>query len=308
MNAVWGRSYFALQAIAGAAWWVGVFTLPFVREATLGELDPVLVAVFDLPLFVVASALAALGVRWAAVVATVWTCLVAAALAGYATLTGLAGWGVLAMLAAAGSSIAALCLVRYGRLPGESLLHGPFAFRPAVSRAGPARHLAATALQAGLFWGLLLGVVPLFIAMLEARWGLAVAVPEGLSMWTRGAGFVLLVLATSLGIASAAALATRGDGTPLPSAMPNRLVVAGPYRVVRNPMAVAGIAQGVAVGLLLSSWLVVGYAVAGALLWHLLVRPPEEADLEARFGEPYRRYRDAVRCWAPRLRPVPAMR
>jgi protein-S-isoprenylcysteine O-methyltransferase Ste14 len=49
--------------------------------------------------------------------------------------------------------------------------------------------------------------------------------------------------------------------------MPNRLVVAGPYRWVRNPMALASIAQGVAVGLILSSWLVVVYAVAGALLW-----------------------------------------
>ncbi|MCM3658985.1 hypothetical protein M3147_17140 [Agromyces mediolanus] len=95
MNAVWGRSYFALQAIAGAAWWVGVFTLPLVREATLGELDPQLVALFDLPLFVAASGLAALGVRWAAVLATVWTVLVALALTGYATITGLAGWGVL---------------------------------------------------------------------------------------------------------------------------------------------------------------------------------------------------------------------
>ncbi len=308
MNAVWGRSYFALQAIAGAAWWVGVFTLPLVREATLGELDPQLVALFDLPLFVVASGLAALGVRWAAVLATVWTVLVAVALTGYATITGLAGWGVLAMIAATAGSIAALSLVLRGRLPSELLLRGPFAFRPAASRASPARHLGATAVQAGLFWGLLLGVVPLAIAALEERWGLAVALPEGLSTWARGAGLALLVLATALGIASAAALATRGDGTPLPSAMPNRLVVAGPYRVVRNPMAVAGIAQGVAVGLLLTSWLVVGYAMAGAVIWHLLVRPPEEADLEARFGEPYRRYRGAVRCWVPRLRPVPAVR
>jgi hypothetical protein len=32
-----------------------------VREATLGNLDPVAVAVFDIPLFVVASAVAAFG-------------------------------------------------------------------------------------------------------------------------------------------------------------------------------------------------------------------------------------------------------
>jgi protein-S-isoprenylcysteine O-methyltransferase Ste14 len=90
--------------------------------------------------------------------------------------------------------------------------------------------------------------------------------------------------------------------------MPNRLVVAGPYRFVRNPMAVGSIIQGIGVGLLLSSWIVVVYAVFGAVVWNVLVRPVEEADLEARFGEPYRRYRSELRCWVPSLRPVPARR
>ena len=45
----WGRRYFGVQAIAGAAWWVAVFASPVVREATLGSLDPVIVAVLDIP-------------------------------------------------------------------------------------------------------------------------------------------------------------------------------------------------------------------------------------------------------------------
>jgi hypothetical protein len=73
-----GRLYFALQAAAGGAWWVAVFTTSVVREATLGGLDPVLVAAFDLPLFVGASALAAVGVRFAVWIAAPWTALVAA--------------------------------------------------------------------------------------------------------------------------------------------------------------------------------------------------------------------------------------
>ncbi|MDI2023423.1 hypothetical protein PJL18_03971 [Paenarthrobacter nicotinovorans] len=82
--------------------------------------------------------------------------------------------------------------------------------------------------------------------------------------------------------------------------MPNRLVIAGPYRWVRNPMAVAGIAQGVGVGLLLGSWLVVAYAMIGSLVWNYVVRPLEEADLENRFGAEFRRYRSSVSCWLPR--------
>jgi protein-S-isoprenylcysteine O-methyltransferase Ste14 len=66
-------------------------------------------------------------------------------------------------------------------------------------------------------------------------------------------------------------------------------------------MAVAGIVQGAAVGLILSSWLVIVYAVAGSLVWNYAVRPLEEADLERRFGQEFARYRDTVRCWVPRF-------
>lgn len=80
------------------------------------------------------------------------------------------------------------------------------------------------------------------------------------------------------------------------------LVVSGPYRYVRNPMAVGSISQGVAVGLMASSWLIVLYAVAGAVIWDWFVRPHEEAELSSRFGASFASYRNAVRCWVPTLR------
>ena len=83
------------------------------------------------------------------------------------------------------------------------------------------------------------------------------------------------------------------------------MVVTGPYRYVRNPMAVAGLTQGVAVGLWLGSPAVVLYALAGGPLWNTFVRPWEEEDLVTRFGEPYRRYRERVRCWIPTIRGYP---
>lgn len=55
-------------------------------------------------------------------------------------------------------------------------------------------------------------------------------------------------------------------------------MIAGPYRFVRNPMALAGVTQAAAVGLMLGSWLVVAYAVIGSSLWNHVVRPGEEAD------------------------------
>ncbi len=293
----WGRAYFAVQAIAGAAWWIAVFTAPGVREATLGSLDPVPIAAFDIPLFVICSAVAAGGIRSAAIVATGWTTLVAVALAGYATITTDAGWGVLVMGAASAGSVIALCLIVRGRVPTEWIVRGPFAFRPAIMRSNPSAFLIATLGQIVFFWGLFLAVIPGVIVVLEGRWDVAIEFPP----LAGSAGVALLAFASVLGIASAVVMSTLGDGTPLPSAMPNTLVVAGPYRWVRNPMAVAGIAQGVAVGLILSSWLVIAYAIAGSLLWNYAVRPLEEADLEQRFGDQFQHYRHTVSCWIPRV-------
>lgn len=295
----WGRAYFALQAVAGALWWIGVFTVPAVRTATLGGLDAVAVAAVDIPLFVCASALGAAGVRWAAAVATGWTVIVALGVGVYATLSGAAGWGAVLMLAATVCSALALSVLLLGRLPAEWIVQGPFRFRTAAADRSTAGHVLATFGQIVVFWGFFLAVLPLTISFFEHRWALHLSFPLPVVL----AGAVVLALASALGIWAAVAMSTLGDGTPLPVAMPNRLVVAGPYRWVRNPMALAGITQGVAVGLLLSSWMVVAYAIAGSVVWNHLVRPFEEADLEERFGDDFGRYRDNVRCWLPRLTP-----
>lgn len=294
---LWGRAYFAMQAIAGFSWWTMVFVSPVVREATLGNLDPAAVAVFDIPLFVIASAVAASGVRVAAVVSTGWTGVVAVALAVYATITTEAGWGVVGMVAATAGSLIALCAVLLGRVPTMWILRGPFAFRPATNRPTAAAYMASTFGQIVLFWGFFLAVLPFAISVLERRWTVALPFPS----FSIPAGITVLILASALGISSAVVMSTLGNGTPLPSAMPNRLVIAGPYRWIRNPMAVSGVVQGAAVGLVLQSWLVIAYAVIGSLLWNYAVRPLEESDLEERFGEEFQQYRDTVRCWIPQV-------
>jgi protein-S-isoprenylcysteine O-methyltransferase Ste14 len=71
--------------------------------------------------------------------------------------------------------------------------------------------------------------------------------------------------------------------------------------VVRNPMAVAGLGQGIAVGLLYLSLPIMFYCLLGALVWHLVIRPIEEENLLSRFGSRYAEYRRDVRCWMPRV-------
>ncbi len=67
-----------------------------------------------------------------------------------------------------------------------------------------------------------------------------------------------------------------GAGTPLPLDPAVRLVLVGPYRHVRNPMAIAGLAQGAGVGLMLGSPGVLAYVAAGLLFWNFVVRRWEE--------------------------------
>ncbi|GAA3947711.1 isoprenylcysteine carboxylmethyltransferase family protein [Microbacterium soli] len=295
LNARWGRAYFAVQAAAGAFWWAGVALSPGIRFSTLGALPVGTVAVLDVPLFVIASALAACRVRFATGVAAGWTVLATAATALYATASGLAGWGAVLMIAASVCSVGALLLIHLNRIPSEWLLIGPFRAREAES--APARtHLLRTGAQIVVFWGVCLVILPAVIALLELRWGLRLSFPTAVTI----VGIVLLIAASALGLWAAVAMAGRGDGTPLPIATARLLVVSGPYRLVRNPMAVAGIAQGVAVGLVCGSWLVVVYALCGSLVWNDLIRPWEEEDLVARFGSSYEAYRERVSCWIPR--------
>jgi protein-S-isoprenylcysteine O-methyltransferase Ste14 len=93
-----------------------------------------------------------------------------------------------------------------------------------------------------------------------------------------------------------------GKGTPLPLDHATELVVLGPYAYVRNPMAVSGIGQGLAVALFLGSPLVAIYALIGSAIWQFVFRPLEEDDLAARFGGLYENYRAAVKCWVPTTR------
>ncbi|MEO1994557.1 MAG: isoprenylcysteine carboxylmethyltransferase family protein, partial [Planctomycetaceae bacterium] len=117
------------------------------------------------------------------------------------------------------------------------------------------------------------------------------------------AAAVLFVPASVLGVCSAWVMSFSGRGTPFPTDTARRLVVVGPYRFVRNPMAIAGLSQALVVAARLGSWGVLAYVLVGGVVWNVWVRPPEEEDLAQRFGDAYVRYQHRVRCWIPTLEP-----
>jgi protein-S-isoprenylcysteine O-methyltransferase Ste14 len=294
------RAYFALQAIGGSAWWVAVFASDDVRTWTLGQWDPAILVGPDLVLFVGASAVAALaGSRVAAVVAATWTTLVTVALGVYGLVEQEAGWGVVIMASATLGSLAAASTMWFGYLPVGWFFVGPFSFRVADD-ASDGHHLRRSLAQLVVFWTTFFVVVPLLLMWVEERLHLSWDALD--NQGVRLTGGVLFLVGSAIGLWSCVTMALLGKGTPLPAETARELVVAGPYRWVRNPMALGGLLQTAGVGLVVGSWMVVVVAVAGALVWNLLIRPTEEADLAARFGEPYQRYAEQVRCWIPTRR------
>lgn len=91
-----------------------------------------------------------------------------------------------------------------------------------------------------------------------------------------------------------------GKGTPVPLDPPRRLVVRGPYRVVRNPMAIGvGLAL-VGASLLYRSAGLFGFTVFFLLFIHLMVVLYEEPTLRRQFGSEYEAYTQKVGRWWPR--------
>jgi len=159
-----------------------------------------------------------------------------------------------------------------------------------------AQNVAKTAIQTVCIWTMALAVVPYII--LDAF--NALAMPNmGLSFCL---GLAAFTCCSVLGLTSAFFMVRDGAGTPLPLDQTNHLVATGPYRYVRNPMAIAGIGQGIAIAWIFQSIPILIYALLGAFVWHLVVRPIEERDMTRRFGDAYLQYRQRVSCWIPTSR------
>jgi protein-S-isoprenylcysteine O-methyltransferase Ste14 len=116
-------------------------------------------------------------------------------------------------------------------------------------------------------------------------------------------GALLIVAGAAVLLHGFARFVIEGVGTPAPVAPPDRLVVGGLYRHVRNPMylAVAGTIVGQA--LLLGRPVLLAYAALFLAVTAGFVHVYEEPTLSRRFGDEYAAYRRAVPAWLPRLRP-----
>lgn len=94
---------------------------------------------------------------------------------------------------------------------------------------------------------------------------------------------------------------TEGHGTPAPIAPPEKLVIGGPFRRVRNPGYIGVLSMVVGQGLFFGSAPVLWYAALLAIGFHLFVVLYEEPTLRRQFGAQYDEYCRRVPRWFPRL-------
>jgi protein-S-isoprenylcysteine O-methyltransferase Ste14 len=157
------------------------------------------------------------------------------------------------------------------------------------------RHAAAIVLLPGTVTVIVPAVI---LAGDDGGWG------DGAAALVALAGGTLLVAAgLALWAWTVGLFARVGRGTLAPWDPTRRLVVAGPYRHVRNPMITGVLAILVGEALAFGSSGLAIWAAAFFVINTTYFVASEEPGLEKRFGEEYRAYKAAVPRWLPRRTP-----
>ena len=154
--------------------------------------------------------------------------------------------------------------------------------------------LARAATYAALFIGLLLIFLPDRILS-----STGIIQPSSIGVW-QVVGILLGACGASLALTCILTFALVGKGTPAPFDPPRRLVVQGPYRLVRNPMYLgAGLALAGA-ALFYQSIPLLGYSGLFLLMTHLFVMFYEEPTLRRTFEKDYKAYCQRTGRWWPK--------
>jgi len=156
------------------------------------------------------------------------------------------------------------------------------------------KNAVLTILATVLVPGLAVVLVPYWILRVTGRLsGPAIGLLEAASI-------ALVILGVAMVIWVSLTFATRGKGTPVPIVPPQVLVAEGLYRFVRNPMYVGALLVLAAEAILFRSAWILLYAGFLWLALHTFAFLIEEPDLERRFGDSYRQYRESTPRWIPR--------
>jgi protein-S-isoprenylcysteine O-methyltransferase Ste14 len=162
-------------------------------------------------------------------------------------------------------------------------------------------HRAAAVVGSALF----LVVAPGTLVVLVPFWisGWRVTPPLLGFFGFRVVGALLMAAGLPVLLDSFARFALQGLGTPAPIAPPERLVVTGLYRHVRNPIYVAVTSLIVGQALFFGEVRLLEYGLGVWAFFYFWVLAIEEPGLRDKFGAEYLEFCAHVRRWIPRLKP-----
>ena len=152
---------------------------------------------------------------------------------------------------------------------------------------------------------LLPGTVLIFVPLIllfssrNSKYTYIIAETDQLRFWVGllcfGIGLILAIWTVRLQV-------NFGEGTPAPWDPPQKLVIEGPYKLMRNPMISGAILILAAESMLLGSWPITWWMIIFLIMNMFYFPYFEEKELEDRFGEDYRIYMKSVPRWIPRIR------
>ncbi|GAA2389799.1 methyltransferase family protein [Nonomuraea africana] len=154
-----------------------------------------------------------------------------------------------------------------------------------------------------VFFAVAPGTVAVLVPWWITGWEPRAPLPAWAMIPLRALGALLVLAGLAVLVNAFVRFVVEGFGTPIPLAPPERLVVGGLYRHVRNPMYVAVFAAVIGQALLLGQPSLLLYVAVLAIPVVSFVRWYEEPTLRTKFGPDYDRYRSQVPGWWPRLRP-----
>jgi protein-S-isoprenylcysteine O-methyltransferase Ste14 len=146
---------------------------------------------------------------------------------------------------------------------------------------------------ATLFIGLVLVYLPAGVLS-----GAGIGRPTAIGAW-QVAGVIVGLAGAVLAASCILTFAVVGNGTPAPFDPPRRLVMLGPYRVVRNPMYVGAALALAGATLFYQSFELLGYVGLFLLVTHVFVIAYEEPTLRRLFGSEYEAYCATTGRWWP---------
>jgi protein-S-isoprenylcysteine O-methyltransferase Ste14 len=161
------------------------------------------------------------------------------------------------------------------------------------------RQARAIAVLPGNVTGVVPAAILVFVQSPDIGWGLAGVA----SLLVALVGIVLIAAGFGVWLWTVRLFNRIGRGTLAPWDPTSRLVVAGPYRHMRNPMITAVVTLLVGEAVFFGSPWILAWAALFLAVNHAFFVLGEEPRLERRFGEEYRAYKRNVPRWLPRRDP-----